>query len=159
MTQPDPTTQPRLATIVVGVDGSPESLYALDLAATIGRAQEATIHIVHVRPRLRTFGLGAAGSVEYAQAEDELDRAVRDEAGAHLSGHPGTWTVTIRSGNVGHELLSVADELDADLVVVGHRSHGTLHDALLGSTATGTVHHSRRSVLVAIPPSAAAPAA
>ena len=44
----------------------------------------------------------------------------------------------------------MADEVNADLVVVGHRSFGTVHDTVLGSTAASTIHHSRRSVLVAV---------
>jgi nucleotide-binding universal stress UspA family protein len=143
----------RLSTIVVGVDDSPESIYALELAATIGAPQRAALTIVHVRPRLRAFGFGPAGSIEYAHAEDELDQAVTAEASGRLAGYPGTWKVEIRSGSVGHELLAVADRVEADLVVLGHRSHGTVHDAILGSSASSTVHHSRRSVLVAIAPS------
>ncbi len=150
MNQPTP---PRLASIVVGVDDSPESLHALELAAAIGGAQRARLTVVHVRPTLKAFGFVSAGSVEYAQAEDALDQAVTTEAAVRLAGYPGTWTVEIRSGNVGRELLAVADEVDADLVVVGHRSHGTVRDALLGSVAASTVHHSHRSVLVAVPPS------
>lgn len=149
MNQPTP---PRLAAIVVGVDDSPESLHALELAAAIGSAQRAKLTVVHVRPTLKAFGFGPAGSVEYAQAEDELDQAVTAAAASRLSGYPGTWTVTIRSGNVGRELLAAADEVDADLVVVGHRSHGTVRDAVLGSVAASTVHHSNRSVPVAVPP-------
>lgn len=149
MTQPIP---PRLAAIVVGVDGSPESLHALELAATIGAAQRAKITVVHVRPPLKVFGFGPAGAVQYAQAEDELAEEVTAEAATRLTGYAGMWVVEIRSGNVGSELLVVADEVDADLVVVGHRSHGTVRDVVLGSVAANTVHHSRRSVLVAVPP-------
>ena len=152
MTVPNP---PRLHSIAVGVDDSPESLFALELAAAIGTPQQAALAIVHVRPKPKSFGFGPAGSVEYAQALDEIDSRVAAEAAHRLVGYPGTWSVVIRSGNVGQELLAVADEVNADLVVVGHRSHGTVHDAILGSTAAGTVHHSHRSVLVAVPPQAA----
>ncbi len=58
----------------------------------------------------------------------------------------------MRQGHVAQELLAVADEVDADLVVLGHRSRGTVRDAILGSAASSTVHHSRRNVLVAVPP-------
>jgi len=147
MTAPTSTS---LASIVVGFDDSPESLHALDLAAMIGTPQSAALAIVHVRPKPKAFGLGLAGSVEYAQALDEIDTRVAVKAADRLAGYPGSWSVVIRSGNVGHELLAVADEVNADLVVVGHRSFGTVHDTVLGSTAASTVHHSRRSVLVAV---------
>ncbi|MBI5089979.1 MAG: universal stress protein [Actinobacteria bacterium] len=145
-------SEPRLASIVVGVDDSPGSRYALDLAAAIGGALRATMTIVHVRPQSAAFGLGPEGSIEYSAAQDELDRVVAAEVSSRLADFAGTWSMQVRSGNVGRELMAAADEVDADLVVVGHSRHGALRDAVLGSTAASAVHHSRRSVLVAIPP-------
>lgn len=142
----------RLAGVVVGVDDSPESLYALDLAATIGAAGPAALTVVHVRPRPVGLAFGSAGAVEYEQAEDALDAEVTRVAADRLGGYPGVWTVAVRQGHVAQELLAVADEVDADLVIVGHRSRGTVRDAILGSVASSTVHHSRRNVLVAVPP-------
>ncbi len=141
-----------LACVVIGVDDSPESLYALDLAAALGGAFRSMLTIVHVRPRLVGFAFSPAGSVEYEQAEDALDAEIRRVVGGRLEDYAGSWTVVIRSGHVADELLAVAEEVDADLVVVGHRSHGLLRDAILGSVAAGTVHNARRNVLVAVPP-------
>lgn len=146
------TTPPRLTNLVVGVDGSPESLYALELAAAIGSPQHATITVVHVREKLNAFSLGPAGSTEYQQAVDQLDALISTETAARLADYPGTWTINVRTGSVSRELLDAADQLDADLVVVAHRSHSPVRDAILGSTAASTVHHGHRSVLVAVPP-------
>ena len=143
---------PRLATLVVGVDLSSESLYALDLAAEIGAGHRAEIRVVHVHPQLSALAFSPMAAGEYEKAQAEIMDALEAEAATRLRSYAGTWSTTSRRGHVGHEILAEADEVDADLVIVGHRSHGTLHDALLGSVATGTVHHSRRSILVAIPP-------
>ena len=45
--------------------------------------------IVHVCPTPRAFGLGPEGSIEWAQAEDELDQAVTAEATTRLADFPG----------------------------------------------------------------------
>ena len=87
MTAPTSTS---LASIVVGFDDSPESLHALDLAAMIGTPQSAALAIVHVRPKPKAFGLGPAGSVEYAQALDEIDTRVAVKAADRLAGYPST---------------------------------------------------------------------
>lgn len=142
----------RVASVVIGVDDSPESLYALDLAATLGAGSGATLTITHVRPRPMGLAFGSAGAVEYEQAEDALDAEVARVAADRLAAYPGEWKVVVRQGHVAQELLAVADEVDADLVVLGHRSRGTVRDAILGSAASSTVHHSRRNVLVAVPP-------
>lgn len=156
MTEPTPTptgaSPARIASIVVGVDDSPESLYALDLAAAIGAATRAAITVVHVRPRPASLAFSPAASIEYEQAEVALDEAITTAVTSRLTGYSGEWRVAVRSGHVGTQLLAAADDADADLVVVGHRSHGPVRDAILGSVAASTVHHSRRSVLVAVPP-------
>lgn len=149
------TTNPAAAAldrIVVGIDDSPEAWYAVALAATMGASRPAHLTLVHVRPHPTALGFSSLATVQYAEAERELDELITAEAGARLADYPGQWDIVVRDGQVSRELLAVADEVDADLVVVGHHSHGTVRDALLGSVAAGTVHHSRRSVLVAIPP-------
>jgi nucleotide-binding universal stress UspA family protein len=143
---------PRLDRIVIGVDDSPASLYALDLAAVLGTPSGAALHIVHVRPQVAALGFSAAAAVQYERTEDQLDRLVNELAAGCLGHYAGTWTVAIRTGHVAHELLALADTVRADLVVVGHSGRGTVRDAILGSVATAAVHHSNRSVLVAIPP-------
>jgi len=143
---------PRLARIVVGVDDSPESLHALDLAASIGSPRDAELTIVHVRPHPSSLGFSTVAAFQYEQLQEELDELVHAAAASRLGDYAGAWEVVTRDGHVGHQILEVADEVDADLVVVGHRSHGPVRDAILGSVAAHTVHHSSRSILVAIPP-------
>ena len=144
MTSP---TAPRLATIVVCVDDSAESLGALELAATIGGSRESALTIVHVRPTPRAFGLGPEGSIEYAQAQDELDEAITAEATSRLADYPGTWTVVIRTGSIGRELLAVADEVDADLIVVGSKGMQGAR-RVLGSVPNTISHQADCSVLI-----------
>jgi len=138
--------------IVVAVDLSPESLYALDLAAAIAGPQGSPLHVVHVHHGPSSLAVSASATVEFERAETEVDALIRDAMSEHLATFDGAWDLISRRGNIGHELLAEADDVDAGLIVVGHRSHGTIRDMLLGSVASNIVHHSRRSVLVAIPP-------
>jgi len=48
-------------------------------------------------------------------------------------------------------LLNVAHEIQADMIVVGAKGPGTVHDVALGSTAMKLLHHSDIPVVV-VPP-------
>ena len=55
--------------------------------------------------------------------------------------------VQIRTGRPHHAIVSLADEIGADLILIA--SHGpVLQDYLLGSTAASVVRHAKCSVLV-----------
>ena len=56
-------------------------------------------------------------------------------------------TAEVRSGRAHPVILAAADDMDADLIIVGSHKPG-LRDYLLGSTAARVVRHSRCSVLV-----------
>jgi nucleotide-binding universal stress UspA family protein len=58
-----------------------------------------------------------------------------------------TADVQIRSGSPHHAIVSLADELRADLILIASHSPG-LRDYLLGATAANVVRHAKCSVLV-----------
>ena len=53
----------------------------------------------------------------------------------------------VRSGRAHHVILAAAEDMGADLIIVGSHKPG-LQDYLLGSTAAKVVRHSKCSVLV-----------
>jgi nucleotide-binding universal stress UspA family protein len=56
--------------------------------------------------------------------------------------------VVVRSGDPAATLLEVADDVDADLVVVGTRGRGGPDELLLGSVARTVADRARRPTLV-----------
>ena len=54
----------------------------------------------------------------------------------------------LRVGPTTETILEVADEIEADLIVVARHRHGPLHNLLLGNTAEAVVRHSKRPVVV-----------
>ncbi|THD64511.1 MAG: universal stress protein [Bradyrhizobium sp.] len=58
-------------------------------------------------------------------------------------------TARLGMGDAGHVITEVAREIDANLVVVGHRSQGPLARWLFGSTDNYLINHLQCSVLVA----------
>lgn len=140
--------------IVVGVDSSPESLFALDTAADIGAPAEAELVVVFVLHHGPELAFSAAATAECEWAFDSAAVDIEATVVAALSTYPGTWRVEHRYGDPATELIDAARQCGARLIVVGHRGRGRLADALLGSVASRLVHDSPVSVLVARPPRA-----
>jgi nucleotide-binding universal stress UspA family protein len=82
------------------------------------------------------------------QTLDDQEAAVRQEAVRALGATGVEWEIVIRAGSPGEEIVQVADEADADLVVVGSNRHSSLHNLFLGSTAAYLAAHSQAPVLV-----------
>jgi nucleotide-binding universal stress UspA family protein len=79
---------------------------------------------------------------------DEHDREPLREA-AQLAAEKGADVETaLLKGRPADEIVAYADDIDADLIVVGSRGHGSIASALIGSVSLGVLHESRRPVLI-----------
>jgi nucleotide-binding universal stress UspA family protein len=53
-----------------------------------------------------------------------------------------------RRDSIAADILAVADEIDADVVVLGTRGRGAVRSLMLGSVSNAVLHHADRPVLV-----------
>jgi nucleotide-binding universal stress UspA family protein len=137
--------------IVIGVDGSEISLEALGAAAEIAERTGSHLSVVFVRdPGLAGAVAGPEGRAEAAilQTERELEAAARDRTSAALSDTRVEWTFDVAAGDAAHELLNVATQRHAALIVVGGHRHSTIGGVAVGSVAQRLLHTSPISVLV-----------
>ena len=142
--------------IVIGYDGSEEAGHAIEVATTVVGPTEALVVNVWT-PALVTTSAAPLSPVAPPLPEEEeasLEAAAWRIAGegarrASDAGLPArTETRCGAAAEVGRLLAALADEYDADFVVVGRRGVSRLHSAVLGSVSNDTVRESRRPVLV-----------
>ncbi len=138
-----------MKTIVIATDGSPSAREAVEFGLDLAAEQKADAVFVHVAPAvdvLPTGGFGMSSAKEHElTAEDR--RSLEDSAA--LAAELGVEAKTeLLLGDPVDEIVAYADSIDADLIVVGSRGHGTLASALLGSVSRGVLHEARRPVLV-----------
>ena len=137
--------------ILIATDGSPAALQAVELGLELAEEQHAQPTFVHVAPAadvLPVAGFGMAGPVSVPHELAEADRSSLDEA-VRLAGERGLDARTkLLAGDPAREIVAYADEIDADLIVVGSRGLGTIGSALLGSVSHKLLHEAKRPVMV-----------
>jgi nucleotide-binding universal stress UspA family protein len=154
--RPDHHPTRRLRTLLVPVDGTPGGTHALAMAVPLARCSHAKFVLVRASVPLPlwlydpTLGLDtgplinpmwdedarAAAERYAARIPTRLRRAGIEAEGRGVSGQPAP------------AVVSLADEVDADLIVMStHARSGPLR-SILGSVANDVVHGSRRPVLL-----------
>jgi nucleotide-binding universal stress UspA family protein len=137
--------------IVVAVDGSDAAKAATKVALELARAAGDKLLFVTAWRELRgDFGLPYATlmapdivDVERDWARDTLAAAVAEAEQAGVQAESVS-----RHGRPAHEIVAVAREHDARLIVVGSHGFGPVEGLLLGSVSAGVLRHSRCPVLV-----------
>jgi nucleotide-binding universal stress UspA family protein len=147
---------PRLRRSLVGVDRSVPALAALGLAADVVAALGGSLTVLEVIDYVPPFPLGPDAAGTGAAEEAAAARARLESAVSELRRRGLAVQVVVRSGDPAPTLLDVADDIDADLVVLGTRGRGGPEELMLGSVARTVADRARRPTLVL--PAAAGPA-
>ena len=131
----------RTAEIVVGVDGSEQSMGALHWAAREAHRRGAPLHVVTAYS-VPMIG-GSTFDVGYAAFDDAaMNRAVEDlvgEARRRVAELDVDVRSTVQAGDPSGVLLELSE--DAQLLVLGSRGRGGLIGRLLGSVSTAVPAH------------------
>jgi len=125
----------RFRRILVPVDGSESSLFALDLALDFARRYGSRITVLHVRVE----GLGDKGV---------LDKAKRRASGKPVHVEFKERVCSPRSSSVASEILEEVYEGGYDAVIIGARGTTVSEDIQVGSTALSLVTHAPVTVVV-----------
>lgn len=147
--------------ILLCYDGSTDAQAAIDHAAQLMGGTQATVltiwePFVDIMTRSGSMGIGIGWAGTYAD-DQKIDGASRQAAlqtadeGAHRATAVGLVAqprIARRDGATAQSILAVADELDADLVVLGTRGLGAVKSFLLGSVSHDVIQHADRAVLV-----------
>lgn len=131
--------------IVVGVDGSDDSLKALDWAAGQAELTGASVEIVSTWKMPSSYGW-ASMPIDYNPVADVKEK-LRDIVENVRAAHPGvSFDETIAEGDAAPVLLERSR--GAELLVVGTRGHGGFTGLLVGSVSMHCATHASCPVVV-----------
>lgn len=137
--------------VVVGVDGSPPSQRAADLALSIAAASGAEVHCVVGWSVEVVDGIVVTepGTEAWNTVQRRYAGAAQRSLEVATVNHPEvSVSVDVRRGEPSRAVREVAREVEADLVVVGSRGFGGFRGLLLGSVAKRVLEDTDRVVAV-----------
>lgn len=138
-----------LSKILLATDGSKDSRLALKAAAVLSARSGAELHLVHAYSYPHDFGYPGVLTEDYLSAREEEAREVIQEERIEIEELGSKVTQThIDEGPPVEVILDLADDLEADLIVLGSRGRGAIQRLVLGSVSEGVVHHANQPVLV-----------
>ena len=138
--------------ILVALDGSKGSARAVPHALELAKDHGGSIVAVHVDERMVAKGdMPPVHPNEEDILEEERGQVAAIQAGGVEAELVRT---SIILGGPGSAIAQVAEDIDADVIVVGTRGHSSIPGLVLGSVAHRLIHVAHRPVL-AVPPSAA----
>jgi nucleotide-binding universal stress UspA family protein len=143
--------------VVIGYDGSADARHAIDVAAGVLRVEAALVVNVWQGSLAAIAATGPLGAPAPPTPEEEaaLEQAamqIADEGAARARGVGVSAEAEIRRGasaeDIAATLVDVAEQHNADLVVVGRRGMSRIKELVLGSVSDAVVRDGRRPVLV-----------
>ena len=132
--------------VLVAIDGSDTSMRAGAYAAGMARRQNARLVCLYVRPFSAVAGIGAAAAIPLQEAHDDVARELRESVESQSVRLGISAELVERAGNPYTEIVRLAGELHADVVIVGASTKAG--HRFVGSLAVHLVRASRWPVTV-----------
>ena len=155
---------PKIKKILYATDLSPNSTHALRYAMNEVIMHNAEIVILNVFEKISTANPTALGAFiddsqhkkildDYtSETEDIIKQRLQTIHDEDFQNHPEiadrTTFIEVAEGFPAELILSKAQELECDVIVMGTHSKGILANTFLGSTAKRVLRRSRKPVLI-----------
>lgn len=143
--------------ILIATDGTEHSREALDAVLYLNLSDGDEIKVISVVDMAMPPAVDLYGG--FLPATNEFETAIRaniekiiEEAGRHLRDNISNDKIHIStetfSGSPESRIVETAEEMPADMIIVGSHGYNRWERLLLGSVSDSVVHHAPCSVLV-----------
>lgn len=125
--------------ILVPVDGSETSERAVDEAALLAEIYNADLHILYVA-NINQLAINACISDAILDAVNKAGNEILEKEASKVPEKVNVIT-TSETGSPAVTIVDFADEIKADLIVIGSRGLGFVKGVLLGSVSQYVIEH------------------
>ena len=147
-----PTPPAGFLHLVVGYDGSPPAIRALDGAVRLLQGRDGRIDVVYVAHLSSAVMMSAGAVAEMESGFDEIEQDLRAEVGQRLTGQVENWGFERLQGIVADELIAMATGIHeaqpGHTVVIVVGSSSTAAHRIVGSVAVHLARHSPVPVII-----------
>jgi nucleotide-binding universal stress UspA family protein len=146
-------------TVLLATDGSMDAELAATTAVDLANSTSSELHIVFVKEDPYVSGDPSYWSgvpSEYPFTDPEMEREIEQQGRKQLdaevekvrSAGGKVAEAHLRVGAAATEIVALAEDIEAGLIVMGSRGLGRIRRALMGSVSDGVVRHAHCPVLV-----------
>lgn len=129
--------------ILVAIDDGAASREAVRHARALAGSADAVVYVLHVVRVDNPLSFGIEEVADLNAAEERLAGIVSELFDGDATVHS-----VLRRGVPSERIVEFADEIDADLIVIGRHGGGDLRDYLLGSTPARVLATTSRPTLL-----------
>jgi nucleotide-binding universal stress UspA family protein len=138
-------------TILLATDGSRDAELARTTAVDLANSTDSELHLVTVALGYPSYDVRKPEVLAQLrkQAEDILDKQakkVEQDGGSVAEKH-----LRIAERHRAQQIVQVAEDIEAELIVIGSRGLGGIRRALIGSVSDAVIRHAHCPVLVVRP--------
>jgi nucleotide-binding universal stress UspA family protein len=138
--------------ILLATDGSRDAELARTTAVDMATSTDSELHVVTVAPGYPSVDVNIPQVVEqlHTQAEKVLQEQVEkiEQAGGKVAQKHLKIADPMGERHRAQQIVRVAEEIGAGLIVIGSRGRGGVRRALMGSVSDSVVRHAHCPVLV-----------
>jgi nucleotide-binding universal stress UspA family protein len=135
--------------ILLATDGSGEADLAGQTAADLAQKTDSELHVVHVLPLPVDTHDPSSFEPEVLARLEQRERTSLEDLVGRIEAFGGVVEGShLTAGRPDAEIVALAEEIGAGVIVMGSRGVGGVRRALMGSVSSSVVHHAHCPVMV-----------
>jgi nucleotide-binding universal stress UspA family protein len=134
--------------VLLATDGSPDAELALTTAVDLANSTNSELHVVTVAPGYPAYDVRDPVVVE--DLRQRAEEILEEQTGKieQAGGKVAEKYLRVTQRHRAQEIVEVAEEIGAGLIVMGSRGLGGMRRALMGSVSDSVVRHAHCPVMV-----------